>query len=121
MGNGKSKRLQLSKLLVTVMALVLFGLSGSVAAAKTVKTVVAGNMKLEFRDTYTVVVKSTVNSETGVTKTTYPKVTKVIVAEGVTQLPEGLFQCFSGTETLELPSYNVFLYLDLESLAIFQH
>lgn len=104
MGNGKCKRLRLSMLLFTVAAMVLLGISSSTAAAKTIKTVDAGNMKLEFQDTYTVVVKNTVNSAASATKTAYPKVTKVIVAEGVTQLPEGLFQRFPGTETLELPS-----------------
>lgn len=104
MGNGKCKRLRLSMLLFIVAAMILFGISSSTAAAKTIKIVDAGNMKVEFQDTYTVVIKNTVNSAASAMKTAYPKVTRVIVAEGVTQLPEGLFRCFPGTETLELPS-----------------
>lgn len=114
MSKIKYKKIILNILLITCAApAILLGYIHT-ATAKTVDTLQTGNMNVEFWDSSTVVIQSVTDTENSSLGNTYPNIKKIIVAEGITQLPEGLFQRFPYTKSLELPASLKSLGIDNE-------
>ncbi len=69
------------------------------------KTIQVGTMILEFTDASTVVLKKIVSTSNQIpSKITYAFIKKIIISEGIKNIPEGLFVRFPNAETISLSS-----------------
>lgn len=100
----KNKKYRILIVIVTFLIVAII-VKPLITYAQSSKIIQIDKMKLEFRDKETVILKEVVSKNKDTLKTiSYNDIKKIIVAEGIKKLPDGMFERFPNVETISLPS-----------------